>query len=122
MKVLRACWIEVAHQWADLRDEFGQAISSFLPLISQISLPIGNKLDIFQKQHQVFDNRTKAIEDELLGDDHSKAITFENRVMEMPIAHSRAGLFIYINALVSSVRLLTRGDADCLACWETTDR
>lgn len=43
----------------------------------------------------------------MMGDANVAALQFESNVADVPVMSSRAGLYIYINALVCSVDFLT---------------
>ena len=61
-----------------------------------------NRLDSLQKAFNIFDSSgSKSLEDAVMDEVGATAMQFESNVMDGPVVNSRAGLYIYLNALVS---------------------
>jgi mediator of RNA polymerase II transcription subunit 5 len=103
----------------DIKSKLGQTLTSYIPFISQISIAVGTKLDSFQKQYDLFEERpSNHLGDNLLQGVDGTGLHFEDSVLEGPIVNSRAGLYVYINAMVRErikrrKHMLSLG----LACW-----
>ncbi|KAF2127404.1 Med5-domain-containing protein [Dothidotthia symphoricarpi CBS 119687] len=90
----------------DLRKSFSQSLSSFVPFLShnllgsQGLLQIAGRLEISQKQHDFYD-KPGAIERE--GNENTSlevaALQLE-AVMDLPLVNTRAGLYVFLNALL----------------------
>lgn len=90
----------------DLRKTFSQSLASFVPFLShnllgsQGLLQIASRLEISQKQHDLYD-KSDAVDGE--GHESSSlevaALQLET-VMDLPLVNTRAGLFIFLNSLV----------------------
>ena len=62
---------------------------------------MSNKLDSFQKQYDLFDHRlSNDLGENVLQGVVANGLPFETSVLDTPIVNSRAGLYVYINALV----------------------
>jgi mediator of RNA polymerase II transcription subunit 5 len=87
------------------KNRLGQAISAYIPICAQISIPLHNRLDTLQKAFNIFDGSgSRSLEDAMMDEVDANAIQFESNVIDNPIINSRAGLYIYLNALVGSSR------------------
>lgn len=108
-----------------IRKALSQAISSFVPLWSQMNPQMASRLETAQKQLNLVDEKAeKALEEVGL----DAAIQVES-VMDMPVVHSRAHLYILVSSLslgrpltdegliVSYLNVLYQGDVQNL----TTD-
>ena len=95
----------IAHSRLDIRRPFAHSLSLFIPFLAQTSLQISNRLEAFQREYNIFDDSpSKGLGNILSGVDvngiHMQGMDGEH-VVDGPIVHSRAGLYIYLNALVS---------------------
>lgn len=87
---------------SDVRKNFIQSLSTFIPFLSQTSLQIANRLELSQKEHD-FHDKTLATAN---GDASENAglevaaLQLEN-VLDLPLLNTRAGLYIFLNSLVS---------------------
>jgi mediator of RNA polymerase II transcription subunit 5 len=81
-------------------------LSSFIPFLShnslgsQTSLQIANRLEMSQKQHEIHDKSLT------IGGEATESAGLEvaalqlETIMDLPIINTRAGLFVFLNALV----------------------
>ena len=65
-----------------------------------MSFPLRNRLSTVQKDFNLYMEGEKALEDSMMGGVNVSALEFESNVVDTPPINSRAGLFIYVNALV----------------------
>ncbi|KAF2441884.1 Med5-domain-containing protein [Karstenula rhodostoma CBS 690.94] len=84
------------------RKAFARALTTFIPFLSQTSIQIANRLEIYQKEHD-FNDKSSAggAANENAGLEVA-ALQLE-AVIDLPQINTRAGLYIFLNAL-----LLTR--------------
>jgi mediator of RNA polymerase II transcription subunit 5 len=94
------------YELLDIRKSFIQSLSSFIPFLSnnsaalQASLSLANRLEISQKQHDFYEKLPN-----VNGEGHEDA-SLEvaalqlDAVMELPQVNTRAGLYVFLNALV----------------------
>lgn len=81
--------------------KLGQALNAYLPLCAGMSLPLRNRLDDVQKGFNLFGQPPpKSIDVSMMEGVGVNALQFEASVMDGPVINSRAGLYIYINAMV----------------------
>jgi mediator of RNA polymerase II transcription subunit 5 len=108
---------------AEIKSKLGRALTSYVPFINQISIALATKLDGFQKQYDLYDHRSSTdLGENLLQGVVSDGLHFEDSVLDSPIVNSRAGLYVYINAMVR--RELIPGShilKDDAARWATFD-
>lgn len=77
----------------------GQALSIYIPLSVGV---VRNRLDALQKEFNLFGEApSKALEMPMMDAVTVNALDFEASVMDGPVTNSRAGLYLYINAMVS---------------------
>lgn len=90
----------------DVRKAFTQSLSSFIPFLSnnssgsQTSLSLANRLEISQKHHDFYPKLSHVNGE---GNEHAGlevAALQLDAVMELPQANTRAGMYIFLNALV----------------------
>ena len=66
-----------------------------------MSLPLRNRLDSLQKEFNLYgDPASKSLEMSMMDGVNVNALQFESSVMDGPVINSRAGLYIYINAML----------------------
>lgn len=91
---------------ADTRKQLSESLARFVPTIIQSSSQIATRLELFRTETLAsFEpvDKTKAAEDAEIGEILDSTMGLESFVIpEMPIATSRAGLYIYLNAAVSN--------------------
>ena len=78
----------------------GQALSAYLPLCMEVSLPLRNRLDSLQKGFNLYGEPPNKSLQSMMDNVNVNALQFESSVMDGPVINSRAGLYIYINAMV----------------------
>ncbi|RAL05751.1 putative RNA polymerase II mediator complex subunit Nut1 [Aspergillus ibericus CBS 121593] len=84
-----------------LKIKLGQALSAYLPLCVEVSLPLRNRLDGLQKEFNLFgEPPSKALDVSMMENVNVNALQFEDSVMDGPMINSRAGLYVYINAML----------------------
>ncbi|EAS33065.3 RNA polymerase II mediator complex subunit Nut1 [Coccidioides immitis RS] len=85
----------------------GQALSSYTPICASYSLPLRNRLDSIQKDFNIYpSDSSKGLEESMMGDVNVAVLQFESNVVDIPTTSSRAGLYIYINALLAGRPLI----------------
>ncbi|KAF2709359.1 Med5-domain-containing protein [Pleomassaria siparia CBS 279.74] len=88
-------------EFKDVRKTFVQSLSSFVPFISQTSIQIAQRLEISQKDHDFHDKplgHTNGNANENAG---LEVATLQlGQVLDLPSINTRAGLYIFLNALL----------------------
>ena len=92
------------HLHPDLRRSFAHALSLFIPCLSHTSIQIGTRLENFQRQYNIFDDSPAKGLGNILGNVDVGGLQMQGMdsvsMVDGPVTHSRAGLYIYLNALV----------------------
>ncbi|KAL5338961.1 mediator of RNA polymerase II transcription subunit 5 [Aspergillus crustosus] len=84
-----------------LKIRLGQVLSAYLPLCVDVSLPLRNRLDGLQKEFNLYGQPpSKGLEVDMMGNVNVNALQFEASVIDGPTINSRAGLYVYINAML----------------------
>ncbi|RAK72118.1 putative RNA polymerase II mediator complex subunit Nut1 [Aspergillus fijiensis CBS 313.89] len=84
-----------------LKVKLGQALSAYLPICVEVSLPLRNRLDSLQKEFNLYGELpAKPLDVSMMEGVNVNALQFEASVMDGPMINSRAGLFVYINAML----------------------
>ncbi|KAL4937955.1 hypothetical protein BDV06DRAFT_64670 [Aspergillus oleicola] len=83
-----------------LKLRLGQAISAYLPLCDEVSVPLRNRLDGLQKEFHLYGQPPSKLDVGLMGDVNVNALQFEASVIDGPTINSRAGLYVYLNAML----------------------
>ncbi|KAL4798820.1 mediator complex, subunit Med5 [Aspergillus venezuelensis] len=81
-----------------LKVRLGQAISAYLPMCDEVSPPLRNRLDGLQKEFHLYGQPPSKLDVGLMG--HVNALQFEASVIDGPTINSRAGLYVYLNAML----------------------
>jgi len=77
-------------------------MTAYLGFIGVVSTHLHDRLGALQKQYNLYEETaTKVLEDSLMHGVNLAALQFESGVMDGPVIHSRAGLYVYLNASVS---------------------
>ncbi|KAI9880988.1 MAG: mediator complex subunit [Pleopsidium flavum] len=85
----------------DIRKALGRSLSLFIPVLSQASPPLAAELESIQKQYDIFDGElTGVLEETLMQGVDIAGLQFQNSVSDGPTLTSRAGLYIYLNAVL----------------------
>lgn len=89
------------YTFTDVRKNFAQSLSTFIPFLSQTSIQISNRLEISQKEHDLHDKSVSNINGESgeNGGLEVAALQLE-AVMDLPTVNTRSGLYIFLNSLV----------------------
>lgn len=70
-------------------------------MLSTVSPSLAGELESIQKQYDIFDGElTTALDETLMQGVDIAALQFQNNVLDSPAITSRAGLYIYLHALV----------------------
>lgn len=84
-----------------LKTKLGHVLSTYLPLCVDVSLPLRHRLDALQKEFNLFgDQSSKLLDDPAIEGMNVNALQFEASVMDVPAINTRAGLYVYLNAVV----------------------
>ncbi|KAL4879714.1 mediator of RNA polymerase II transcription subunit 5 [Aspergillus karnatakaensis] len=86
-----------------LKIRLGQALSAYMPLCVDVSLPLRNRLDGLQKEFNLYGQPpSKGLEVAMMGNVNVNvnALQFEASVIDGPTINSRAGLYVYLNAML----------------------
>ncbi|KAL4889650.1 mediator of RNA polymerase II transcription subunit 5 [Aspergillus ambiguus] len=85
-----------------LKVRLGHALSAYLPLCVDLSLPLRNRLDALQKEFNLYgEPPSKALGVSTLENLNVNGIQFEASIIDGPVINSRAGLYVYINAMLA---------------------
>ncbi|KAI9761154.1 MAG: hypothetical protein M4579_001201 [Chaenotheca gracillima] len=94
----------------DLRQKLAQSLALYIPFLSQTSIQAANRLEMFQRQHQIFDvESTKNLNQVINGVDMGQVSVNgvgSLNVADGPIINSRAGLYVYLNALLVGIPIV----------------
>lgn len=85
---------------AGLKIKLGQALSAYLPLCVEVSLPLRNRLDSLQKEFGLYGEPASKLDMTMMDGMNVNALQFEASVMDGPVINSRAGLYVYINSML----------------------
>ena len=84
-----------------MKIKLGQALSAYLPLCVEMSLPLRNRLDSLQKEFSLYgEPASKSLDMAMVEGMNVNALQFEASVMDGPVINSRAGLYVYINSML----------------------
>ncbi|KGO46374.1 Mediator complex, subunit Med5, fungi [Penicillium expansum] len=85
----------------ELKAKLGEALSSYLPLCIDVSLPLRHRLEELQKVFNLYPGQpSKALHGAAIDGVNVNALQFESSVMDGPVVNTRAGLYVYINSMV----------------------
>jgi mediator of RNA polymerase II transcription subunit 5 len=119
---LQESWTDFFNTWQlhyshglDLRKNFIRSLSSFIPFLSNNSggshqsLQLAERLEISQKRHDFYEKLPNDNGEETGNAGLEVAALHLDAVMELPQVNTRAGLYVFLNALVGlSFDYLTR--------------
>ncbi|OJJ53117.1 hypothetical protein ASPSYDRAFT_51221 [Aspergillus sydowii CBS 593.65] len=83
-----------------LKVRLGQALLACLPLCEDVSPPLRNRLDALQKEFNLYGQPPSKLEVSMMDNVNVNALNFEPSVIDGPTINSRAGLYVYINAML----------------------
>jgi mediator of RNA polymerase II transcription subunit 5 len=108
----------------DDRKAFAQALTTFIPFLAPTSIQIANRLEIYQKEHN-FDNGKSSVGTNGAANENAglgvAALQLE-AVIDLPQINTRAGLYIFLNSLVSELSARRSKVLTLIACRTSTDR
>lgn len=85
----------------DARKGFAQALTNFIPFLSQTSIQIANRLEIYQKEHDLNDKSVSGANSDTNGNAGLEVAALQlDAVIDLPVINTRPGLYIFLNALV----------------------
>lgn len=85
-----------------LKIKLGQALSAYLPLCVDVSLPLRQRLDALQKEFNLFGEQpSKSLDHPAIEEMNINALQFEASVLDGPVINTRAGLYVYLNSMVN---------------------
>jgi hypothetical protein len=91
--------------------------------MANISLQLHERLDAVQKHFDLFDHApSPSLEPRPGNTAQIDPLQFESTILDGMPVRTRAGLFVYFNAAVSSVQLRKAYPADLAALWQTAGR
>lgn len=97
----------VTDLFSDFKIPLGQALTAYLSTSATISLNLRNRLDSLQKGYQLYgEPPSKDLDVQMMDGMNMNALQFEASVLDGPVINSRAGLYVYINALVSMINFV----------------
>ncbi|OAX79225.1 hypothetical protein ACJ72_06457 [Emergomyces africanus] len=83
------------------RNKLGRALSEYIPLCAGVSIPLRDRLEVLQKDFNLYGHDSeKTLEDTMMENVNISALEFESNVLDGSIINSRAGPYIYVNALL----------------------
>lgn len=90
-----------------LKIKLGRALTAYLPLCLEVSLPLRHRLDAIQKDFNLFGQvPSKALDHPTIEGMSVNALQFEASVMDGPTTNTRAGLYVYLNSMVRNIPTL----------------
>lgn len=87
---------------SETKSSFSRCLSVLISHLSRTNIQLATTLDYWQKQHDLRDEMVTGQNLELLDGVDLSAIAFQQSVMDTPTVHTRAGLYIYLNAMVNA--------------------
>ncbi|KAL8931645.1 MAG: hypothetical protein Q9211_006817 [Gyalolechia sp. 1 TL-2023] len=85
---------------------FGRSLTPLIGNLSQTNMQLAGTLNYWQKHYQLHDELPAEPMD-VLGSEELGALTFQDSVMDHEPINTRAGLYIYLNALANVPTLVT---------------
>ncbi len=87
--------------YVGLKVKLGQAITSYLPMCVDVSLPLRHRLDALQKEFNLYGQQpSKQLDNPEIEGMNVNSLQFETSVIDGPIINTRAGLYVYLNSMV----------------------
>ncbi|KAL4784349.1 mediator of RNA polymerase II transcription subunit 5 [Aspergillus varians] len=83
-----------------LKIRLGQALSAYLPLCEDVSPHLRPRLDMLQKEFNLYGQPPSKLDVSMMDNVNVNALQFEASVIDGPTINSRAGLYVYINAML----------------------
>lgn len=86
---------------ADIRKGFAQALTAFIPFLLQTSIQIANRLEIYQKEHDLNDKSASAANGNANENAGLEVAALQlEAVIDLPQISTRAGLYVFLSSLV----------------------
>jgi len=85
-----------------LKNSFGRALSPSITQLLQKNLQIATALDFWQKQYGLADGAAAQPADQAFEAVNMGAFAFQENVLDTPSVTTRAGTYVYLNALVGT--------------------
>lgn len=103
--------------------KLGQALNAYLSSYNGISVNLRNRLDNLQKAFDLYgEPPSKSLDMPMMDAVNINVLQFEESVMDRPVMNARAGLYIYINAIVSILVSIDDADTNGVARRSTSCR
>ncbi|KAI5289410.1 mediator complex subunit [Ascosphaera aggregata] len=99
----------IAPKATALRRKIGRALESYLLLCDQFSPPLRMRLESLQKEFNLLDRDEKSLSESVMGALNVSVIDFEASIIDTPPVNSRAGLYIYLSAMLVGRPLVDNG-------------
>ncbi|KAJ5655513.1 hypothetical protein N7507_007463 [Penicillium longicatenatum] len=85
-----------------LKQKLGLALSAYIPLCVDVSLPLRQRLDTLQKEFNLYGEQTsKPLDHSAIDGLNVNALQFEASVMVGPTINTRAGIYVYLNSMLA---------------------
>jgi mediator of RNA polymerase II transcription subunit 5 len=82
--------------------KLGQALTAYLSSSGGVSVHLRNRLDNLQKGYELYgEPASKSLDVPMMDGVNMDALQFEASIIDGPVINARAGLYIYINAMVT---------------------
>lgn len=95
--------LDVFH--SETKSSLSRCLPVLISHLSRTNIQLATTLDYWQKQYDLRDEVVTGQNLELLDGVDLSAMAFQQSVMDTPTVHTRAGLYIYLNAMVNAVML-----------------
>lgn len=90
---------------SETKSSFSRCLSVLISHLSRTNIQLATTLDYLQKHYDLRHEVVTSQNLELLDGVDLSAMAFQQSVMDTPTVHTRAGLYIYLNAMVNAVTL-----------------
>ena len=85
----------------ETRKGFAHALTNFIPFLSQTSIQIANRLEIYQKEHDLNVKPAPGANGDTNENAGLEVAALQlDAVIDLPAINTRAGLYVFLNALV----------------------
>ncbi|KAL1612478.1 mediator complex subunit [Paraconiothyrium brasiliense] len=85
----------------DVRKGFAHALTTFIPFLAQTSIQIANRLEIYQKEHDLDEKSSVGPNGETNGNAGLEVAALQlEAVIDLPQINTRAGLYVFLNSLL----------------------
>ena len=82
----------------DIHEAFKSSLSAFIPSLAQTSIQIANRLELFQKLHDLYEEPAQGVDSAVNSNLEVQKLQLDS-ILETPVVNSRGGLYVYINAV-----------------------